>query len=155
VIGLVLDDAGREVVRDDVHPAAGAIQGGHPDGASARHTAADVGDAQAALPILNDFRAGWRNDRIDEHHRLVVRRQRVFALGRDGGDEDAQRLVNLRRREADTVVFVHGVDHVVNQLLQRSQLQLRAIDLARADAQHWMAHAGNLQQRHSVIIQQT
>jgi hypothetical protein len=93
--------------------------------------------------------------RIDKHHRLIVGRQRIVDLRRNCGDEDTQALVNLRRGKADTVVLVHGVDHVVDQLLQRKLLQLRAIDRARAGAQHRMTHAGNLQQRHTVIIQQT
>ena len=59
-------------------------------------------------------------------------------------------FVNLRRRQADTVVLVHGVDHVVDELLHRRVLQLRALDLPRAGAQHRMAHAGDLQQRHGV-----
>jgi hypothetical protein len=53
------------------------------------------------------------------------------------------------------VILVHGVDHVVDQLLHRCLLQLRPVDLARARAQDWMTHAGNLQQRHELIIQQT
>ena len=57
--------------------------------------------------------------------------------------------VNLRRRQADTVVLVHGVDHVVDQLLHRRVLQLGALDLPGAGAQHGMAHAGDLQERHS------
>ena len=68
---------------------------------------------------------------------------------RDGRHEDAQPFVNLRRRQADAVVLVHGVDHVVDQLLHRRLLQLGAFDLLRARAEDRMAHAGDFQERHS------
>ena len=125
MIGLVLDDARGKIVRRDVDLAAGAIHRVDPDRARARHAAADVRDAQAALPVFHDLRADRRDDRIDEHHRLVIGRQRVVVVRRDGGDEDAQALVNLRRRQPDAVVLVHGVDHVVDQLLHRRAASAR------------------------------
>ena len=94
--------------------------------------------------------ADRRDHRIDEHHRLGRPATAAPLLRRDGGHEDAEPLVHLRRRQADAVVLVHGVDHVVDQLLHRRLLQLGAFDLPGARAQHRMAHAGDFQERHGI-----
>src|SRR4051794_35928914 len=52
VIVLVLDHARREVAGADLDAAPLAIVGLDPDLARARHAAADVGNAEAAFPIL-------------------------------------------------------------------------------------------------------
>ena len=59
--------------------------------------------------------------------------------------------MNLRRRQADAVVLVHGIDHVVDQLLHRRILELGALDGTRPLAQNRMTHAGDFQQRHDCL----
>ncbi|MOA39667.1 hypothetical protein D3C78_1614670 [compost metagenome] len=51
--------------------------------------------------------------RIDEHARLVA------VLG-DIDHDQALVEIHLRRREADTLGLVHGLEHVVDLLLQRA-----------------------------------
>ena len=68
------------------------------------------------------------------------------------GDEDAHGLVHLRRRQPDARVFVHRLEHVVDELLDdRRSDRLRRHRL-RLGPQDWMPHAGDLQDGHAVII---
>ena len=64
------------------------------------------------------------------------------------GDEHPDALVHLRRREADAVVLGHGVDHVVDQLLDDRAPDLGLLERPRFRAQHRMPHARDLQNRH-------
>ena len=63
--------------------------------------------------------------------------------------------MDLRGREADTVVLVHGVDHVVNQLLQGRLLQLGALDFPGPRSKDRMAHAGDFEERHALELSTT
>ena len=104
-----------------------AIVGAHLDLARARHAAADVGNAQAAFPVLDHVAvptgvisglmsaiSGTRALVVFVLVLVVVRRRR------EAGDEEAQALVHLRRGQADAVVLAHRLDHVVDQLLDRA-----------------------------------
>jgi hypothetical protein len=57
--------------------------------------------------------------------------------------------VNLRRRQADTVIFVHRLDHVVDQLLDRSAADLGLVERPGFGAQHRVTHPRDLQNRHT------
>ena len=78
----------------------------------------------------------------------VIRRQRVVLARIDGGHEDAQAFVYLRRGEADAVILVHGVDHVIDQFLDRRLLELGGFEFSGPRSQHRMPHAGDLQDGH-------
>src|SRR5262245_32508309 len=52
MIVLVLDDTGRKVLQLEFEALAGAIESGHLDVLGPRHSAADLGNAQAAFPAL-------------------------------------------------------------------------------------------------------
>ena len=85
----------------------------------ARHAAADVGNAQAAFPVLDDVAADDGDLRVDDRDRLGIRVLVVIVAGVERGDEQPQALVHLRRRQADAVILDHRLDHVVDQLLDR------------------------------------
>jgi hypothetical protein len=57
MVGLVLNDARRVVRRVELDAFGGAVVRAQPDVSRARHAAADVGNAQAALPVLDDLGA--------------------------------------------------------------------------------------------------
>ena len=67
---------------------------------------------------------------------------------KDAGDEEADGLVHLRRREPDPFVLDHRVDHVVDELLEGRRPDGGRIDLPRDLAEHGMSHARDLQNRH-------
>jgi hypothetical protein len=145
VIGLVLDDARRKLARAQLDAIAMPIVGLDADFARARHAAADVGNAQASLPVVNHVAADDRDFGVDQDDRLPL----IAVLGGiEGGDEDAYALVHLRRREADAVVLGHRVDHVVDQLLSRGALDFRLVERPGLGTQHGMPHARDLQNSH-------
>ena len=89
-----------------------------------RHAAADVGNAEAALPALDRLIADDQDLGVDEDGRVAF----ALAVGVEHGDEHAKALMHLRRGQADAGVLEHGVDHVVDELLQRRALQLGFVD---------------------------
>ena len=62
--------------------------------------------------------------------------------------EQPQVLVNLRRGQTDSVVLVHGVDHVVDEPLHHRILEIAGADGAGGLAQDRVAHARDFQNRH-------
>ena len=60
MIGFVLDDARRKVVRLHLDPFARAIERPDLDRARPRHAAADVGNAEAPFPVLDHLRLDRR-----------------------------------------------------------------------------------------------
>src|SRR5581483_131590 len=145
VIGLVLDDARRKVVRADLDALAVAIEGAHFDLTRTRHAAADVRDAQTSFPVFDHVDADRRDLGIDDRDRVACLAVLVDVEGRD---EDAQRFVNLRRGEADAVILGHRLDHVVDEPLHSGGLDLAAIERLSSAAQHRVAHASHLENRH-------
>ncbi len=79
----------------------------------------------------------------------------VVAGALDTGDEEADRLVHLRRREPDPLVFDHRLDHVVDQLLEAGGPDFRRIERARLLPEHRMPHARDLEYRHAVPVRQS
>ena len=95
-------------------------RGAHLDLARARHPAADVGNAQAAFPVLDDLVADDGDlgvDERDQRHPVLVLGSSSSSVGREPGDEQPQAFVHLRRRQPDAVVLAHRLDHVVDELL--------------------------------------
>ena len=64
------------------------------------------------------------------------------------GDEDAHALVHLRGGEADAVILLHRVDHVVDELLDGRGLEVRPLERTRPPAQDGMSHARHLEDGH-------
>jgi len=114
----------------------------------ARHLAANVGDAEAAFPVLDPLFTDRRDHRIDERHHLEI-----VAFAVDAGDEEAHALVDLRRGEADAFVLGHRLDHVVDQFLEDRGTDLGRIQFAGTRAQHGMAHACDFENRHRLLLQ--
>ena len=120
MIGLVLDDARREIrAALQLDALAVAVERAHLDLARPRHAAADVGDAQAAFPVLDDVAADRRDLGIDDRHRLAARLARSSSPASSAATNSRSALVHLRRRQPDAVVLVHRLEHVVDQLLDR------------------------------------
>ena len=79
----------------------------------ARHPAAHFGNAEAAFPSLDDLIADDGDLGIDEGERIAF----APAVGIEHGDKHAQAFVHLRRRQPDSGILVHRVDHAVDELL--------------------------------------
>ena len=62
--------------------------------------------------------------------------------------KQAEPFVHLRRRQSHTVILVHRVDHVVDQLLHQRIVQIRLRHRSRPLPQNGMAHARDLENRH-------
>ena len=67
------------------------------------------------------------------------------------GDEDAQALVDLRRRQSHTLVFAHRLEHVVDESLNARRADLTGIDRPGAGPEDWMAHACDLDNGHAAL----
>jgi hypothetical protein len=148
VVGLVLRHTRRKVLQPQLDRLPVAVERIHADVGVARHHAADVGDAEAAFPSLR-LRVGDRNDLgIDDDHRLAVRPGLVV----EQRHEQTQSFVDLRARQADTVIFVHGVDHVVDQLLDERIAQIRLLQRPGPLAEHGMSHARDFQDGHDYSV---
>src|SRR5437899_2496231 len=116
VIGLVLDDARRETARVDLDPASAAVVRLHLDLPRARDAAADVGNAEAAFPLVGGLVPDDVDFGVDERHQrnaVLFRVLVVFLvvpiidIRRDAGDEEPHAFVHLRRRQPDTLVLLH------------------------------------------------
>ena len=94
------------------------------------------------FPPFDQAVVGRRDDRVDDDAGLGV----VAAV--EHGHEHAQALVHLRRRQADAVVLVHRLDHVVDELLEARIPDLGTLDGAGGPPQHRVSHAGDLEDGH-------
>ena len=91
-----------------------------------RHPAAHARHAQAALPVLHLLLGERRDFRVDIDRQRNVRGVRIARVLRHLHHHDLLRHVHLRGGQAGAVVFIHGLDHVVDELLY-----LRRRDLIR------------------------
>ena len=135
MIGLVLDDARRKIVRAQLDALAVPVERAHLDLARPRHAAADVGDAQAAFPVLDDVGADDGDLGVDDRERRRFRLVVLVAIV-ERGDEQPEPLVHLRRGQTDAVILDHRVDHVVDQLLHDRAADLGLLERPRLRAQH-------------------
>jgi hypothetical protein len=105
-------------------PIAMAVVGANLDFPWPRDTAADIRNAQASLPVFDCLVANDDDLRINHRERLrrFIRLRLVLPV--DGGDEDPEAFVDLRRCQANAVVLGHRVDHVVDEFLDRGALDL-------------------------------
>src|SRR5690606_16966851 len=113
-IRLVLNDASRKVVRVDLDALAVPVERAHLDARRPGDTAADVGDAQAAFPPFDSLVADGRNLGVDERRRLAL----ALLVGVEHGDEQPYALVDLGSGQANARILLHGLDHVVDELLE-------------------------------------
>ena len=122
VVVFVLDDPGQHAFDLERAGLEVAVEVRDVDLRRAPHVLADVGDGEAAffksglfVPLFDDLG-------VDEDHRL--RGQDLTVLGQFFGQwfevDEEQPFVApyLRRRQADAGGVVHGLEHVVDQLLE-------------------------------------
>src|SRR5687767_6076812 len=107
MIGLVLDYTRWKILQLELEALAVPIERRHRNVLRARHAAADVGNAQAALPALNRLVALDGDLGIDEHDRVTL----AVAVSIEHRDEYPEAFVHLRRRQADARVLEHRVNH--------------------------------------------
>src|SRR5690606_30431539 len=93
-------------------------------------------------PLLHLLDAFSREDfRIDQHERLIARLA-------DIDDDNALVHVDLRRRQPNTRRGVHGLEHVVDQLLQA---RIDLLDGLGLDAKPWVWVFENRESCHGAI----
>src|SRR5258708_394459 len=72
MVGFVLDDARRKIVRAQFHTLAVPIVGADADLTSARHASANVRNAETSFPVLDDVLADDGDIRVDDRERLRI-----------------------------------------------------------------------------------
>ena len=144
MIGLVLRHARWKILEAQLDLTTVPVERANRDVGVAGHHAADVGDAEAAFPpffaclgVGDDFRVDH-----DGGGALAVR------LVLEQCDEQAQARVDLRRCQSDPVVLVHGLEHVVDELLHHWIAEVALLDQPAALAEHGMPHPRDFQYRH-------
>src|SRR5947208_11688883 len=148
VIGLVLGHARGEILQRQLDAAPGPVERLERDVAVARHHAADVGDAETALPSLFGRRAARNDLGIDDDRRFAL----LVDVLLEHPDEDAQPLVHLRTGETNAVVLVHRVEHVVDEFLNDGALDVGLVERPRALTEDRMAHPRDFQDRHEARL---
>ena len=143
----MLDHARRKVLRPQFDAIAPPVERADPDFACTRNAPADVGNAQAALPVLDHLAADNRNLRVDDGNRfgrlVIVRRI-------EAGDEQPHVLVHLWSRQPHPVILRHRFQHIVDELLYERALDVGFLDEARFRTQDRVAHARDLQDGHNL-----
>ena len=76
----------------------------------------------------------------------------VVARGRKPGDEEPHAFVDLRRRQSNSLVLLHRLEHVVDELLDLRRADLGRMERAGLRAEDGMPHARDFQNRHTRII---
>jgi hypothetical protein len=112
VVGLMAEGAGEQALAGHRELLAMAVEGADsgPDGAA--NLLAKAWHAEAAL-LLDLLALGGDDLRISQHQL----RFGVFSAG-DVNDGDVARDADLRRGQADSLGCVHGLEHVLDELLQ-------------------------------------
>ncbi len=146
MIGFMLDDTRRVVARVQLDALAVTVPRADLDFPGPRHSAADVGNAQAAFPVLFDLRTDRRDLGIDDRDRLAGRLARIVMI--EAGDKQPHALAHLRRGQTNAVILDHRLDHVVDQLLDDRIANVAALERPRLLAKHRVTHARDLQDRH-------
>jgi 8-oxo-dGTP diphosphatase len=141
MIGFMLNYSCRKVLRFEFNAFSMPIQSGDGNVEGTRDKPADVGDAETTFPTFDSFVADHRNLWVHERDRIVFAPPFVIEVG----DEQAKAFVHLGRGQTDAGVLVHGVDHVVDQLLHQGGLQLLFVNHARLLAEHRGAHSRHFQ----------
>jgi hypothetical protein len=114
VVDLVLQHRGQKALGQDFSELAFAVEGAGAHGGGPLDLGVIFRNAEAALFVGRALLGRPHDLGIDEH--LRVRR---FLLLRHVDHQEADRLGDLDRRQADAGRFMHGLDHVVDQAAQR------------------------------------
>ena len=112
--------------------------------------ASQVGNREASLPADLGLVAQGRHDGVD-HHGQRDRRLGALVVGRDLDDREAQPHVDLRRGEADALVLVHGLDHVVDEPLDVGRADGLLRHGAGGGADDGVSDARDLQDGHGIL----
>ncbi|SCZ18074.1 Uncharacterised protein [Acinetobacter baumannii] len=112
VVAFVLDAYRQQAFGDFLEGVAIAVEGLDPDLLRSVHVLVEAGYRQAAFLVLVHILGQRFELGVDEYPRLGL----VFA---EVHDHDALVHVHLGRGEADARGFVHGFEHVVDQLAHR------------------------------------
>src|SRR5208337_3202090 len=115
MIILVLENTGDEVceLAFDL-PASGGLVAS-PDAAMTGDLATDSGDAEAAFPTFDHVLGSLQYLRVDHDLGLHRRRLGIAGAGARGHDEEGNRFINLRRRDAHAISLAQRRKHVVDQ----------------------------------------
>ena len=79
------------------------------------NVAANAGNAEAALPALDDTAGSFEDLGIDHDFGLHAGSIRIPCVRPRGDDHESRRLVDLRRGDADAAGVGQGHEHVVDQ----------------------------------------
>src|SRR5882762_3952719 len=152
VVRLVLDHAGEEVLGDELDGIALPVEALEPHRRVARHHTPHVGHREAALPaVLHLLREG-RDDGVDDDGQRDLRSLGVALILGHLDHRDLPRHVHLVGGQPGAVVLVHGLDHVVDQLLDGSRADIGGRHGLGGLAKHGMTEPRDLQNRHNVPI---
>jgi len=149
VVALVLVRPGGQPLRLDVDFGTVPVPRLHAHVDVALDAAAQVGDRQAALLVVELLVGQRRDHRVDEdgeRDRRLVGVARVVATHMDRAE--AHGTEHLRRGQTGAVGVVHRLDQVVDEPLRVGRGELGARQVAAALAQHRFTELGDLQQRH-------
>ena len=108
----MLDAGGQQAVGPQHEAAALAVQGLHLDAVGAGDVGEHAGNRQAAFLVGPQLHRALADDRVDQH-------QRLLALLGDVHYRQPVHQVHLRRSQADAGGLVHGLEHVIEQALER------------------------------------
>jgi hypothetical protein len=140
VVELVLEGAGGQAAAHLLVLDAVAVEVAHAHVHVPRHLAPQVRHRQAALVDLLDVVVERLDHRVHDHGQRDGRLVRVARVALPHlHDRDPERLGHLVRREPGPVRPAHGLDHVVDQALDRVGAQLLRGHLAGTLAQDRMA----------------
>ncbi len=152
MIGLVLNHARGEAAGAQFNRLPLSIVGADDDAAGARHTTANLGNAQAPFPVFDRVDSVGADLGVDQHHLRNRLGLLIVLRRRKARHEQPHALVHLRRREPDALILVHRLEHVVDELLDGSGADFGGIQRSSARPKHGVTHAGDLQNRHRGII---
>ncbi len=155
MVGFVLDHPGVEAGRLGRHWNAVAVHTLVAHAPGRGHRPPQARNGQAPLPAQTDILAHRLDHRIDQdpdRSRLIV----GLATAPPGWyleNEQAQRHVHLRRRQADAAGILHGLDHIGDQAADLRRT--RMVDRVGPPQQHRVAHAGDLEDGHDESVIET
>src|SRR5712671_642849 len=150
VVGLVLDDAGEELLGHHVDQAALAVERLETHAAEARDHAPHVGHREAALPAVLHLLGQRGHHRVDQHRERDRGGVGVARVAVHLDHADLLELVHLGSGEPGSVVLAHGLDHVVDQALGPGRADLLDRNGRRELAKYRVSETRDLQDGHGV-----
>ncbi len=154
MVAFMLHHPGVEAVNGAFDQRTVGTDGVIPHTARARHSPAQAGYGETSFPIYRDIAAQRFDDGVDQHGqrrfacriagRLIGRRLRV---ARHLEDDNAQRHMHLRRREAGPADIIQGFAHIRDQAVYIGMG--RVLDRRGALFENRMPHAGDFEYGHA------